>query len=92
MQFICLEQTQEKIKINHLFGSLFKFCESLLCFLCEGVLFNLCEPFICDEKIQSLLFSFVLYVFLGKLFVKVFESASHSFGMEKQCFSMLFYY
>jgi hypothetical protein len=59
---------------------------------CDGVLFNLCESFIHlgQKKIQSWLFSFVLYVFLGKLFVKVFQSASHSFGMEKQCFSTLF--
>jgi len=50
--------------------------------------FNLCESFICDKKIQSLLFSFVLYVFLGKLFVKVFQSASQFIWDVK---TMLFY-
>jgi len=55
---------------------------------CEGVLFNLCESFICDKKIQSFLFSFVLYVFLGKLFVKVFQSASQFIWDVK---TMLFY-
>jgi len=63
---------------------------------CEGVLFNLCDSFIhsfATKKIQSLLFSFVLYVFLGKLFVKVFQSASQFiWDVKNNAFLCFFYY
>jgi hypothetical protein len=61
---------------------------------CEGVLFNLCESFIHlrQKKLQSLLFSFVLYVFLGKLFVKVFQSASQFIWDVKTMFFYAFFY
>ncbi len=67
-----------------------------LCFLLGKdfvKVFNLCESFICDKKIQSLLFSFVLYVFLGKLFLKVFQSAKPiHLGHKNNAFLCLFYY
>jgi len=91
VQIICLEQTQEKIKNNHSFGSLFKFCESFIWDKNTKVVMFFRKQIFAShtfgKNFKYIYFlGFLLCFLLGKDFVKVFYwiCVSHSFICDKK--------